>query len=73
MATLISFLLGVILPADDDTEALKKTNKWLVFYIYVPAAMQLVFLFSLFTVIKYEPIKFLIQEEKTEEAIKAVK
>lgn len=38
-ATFISFLMGAILPDDDDTEALKDTNRWLVFYIYVPVAI----------------------------------
>lgn len=37
-ATLISFLLGAILPDDDDTEALRQTDRWLVFYVYVPVA-----------------------------------
>ena len=44
-----------------------------MFYIYFPVAMQVVFVVSLMSIIKYEPIKFLIQEERTEEAIKAVR
>ena len=70
---LIIFLLGEILPDDKDTEALRETNLWLVFYIYIPVGMQVVFLASLFLVVRYEPIKFLIQEDRTEEAILAIR
>lgn len=60
VATLIAFLLGAILPDDKDTDALRKTNLWLVFYIYVPVGLQVIFLLSLIFIIRYEPIKFLI-------------
>ena len=36
LATLVAFLLGAILPPDDDKDALIATHKWLVFYVYVP-------------------------------------
>ena len=39
LATFISFLLGAILPDDDDKEALRETDRWLVFYIYVPVSI----------------------------------
>ena len=35
--------------------------------------MQFVFFISLFTVFKYEPIKFLIQEDRIDEAVAAVR
>ena len=71
-ATLISFLLGAILPDDDDTQALIDTDRWLVLYIYVPIGMQVAFLISMIVLFKYEPIKFLIQEDRMDEAVAAV-
>lgn len=67
-AILVSYLLGGILPEDSDTEALKKTNLWLIHYLYLPVGMQLLSLLSLFFVIKYEPIKYLIKTDRIEEA-----
>ena len=72
-ASFISFLMGAILPSDKDTTALIETDRWLVFYIYVPVMVQIIFLLSLLFVIRYEPIKFLIRQGRTEEALQAVK
>lgn len=68
-----AFLMGSILPEDSDEAALKETDLWLVFYIYVPVGMELIFLMALVFVLKYEPIKFLIAQGRNDEAIKAIR
>ena len=60
-ATFLSFFMGALLPNDKDTDALVETDRWLIFLIYVPITLQLVFFLSLVFIIKYEPIKFLIK------------
>lgn len=70
---MVACLLGAILPEDTDKVALKETNRWLVFYLYIPVGIQVIFMISLLLIIKYEPIKFLIDQGRNEEAMYAVK
>lgn len=72
-ATFVNFQLAIILPDDKDKDALRDTNLWLVWYLYIPVSLQLIFLISLIFIFRYEPIKFLIRQGRTEEAVKAVR
>jgi len=60
LGNLIASLSGYILPDDDEYQKLKDTDAWLIIYIYFPAGVQVLMLVFLLTIVRYEPIKFLI-------------
>jgi hypothetical protein len=59
--TLVCYLLGSILPNDENTEELLKTNRWLVIYVYVPLIFFIVSLLCMFLILKEDSLIFLIQ------------
>lgn len=60
MGTLCAYFLGGLLPNDDDKAALLATEAWHVLYTYFPLGLVAATYIGLFTVIKYESIKFCI-------------
>lgn len=70
--SLISNLFIFIMPSVDDPEALKQTDNWLIIYVYFPIGLQLITLLCFFTILKYEPIKFLISKDQLDEARLAI-
>ena len=70
---LVGYLLGELLPDDDDKAALKKTERWRIMYAYFPIAYMLLIIFGLVFVVKHDSIKFLITKGKVKEARKAIK
>ena len=60
-SSMVNFQLAVILPPDTDTDGLKNTNLWLVWYVYIPVGLSIIFLFSMIFIFRFEPTKFLIQ------------
>lgn len=73
VGTVSAYSLGEFLPPDDDIEALKVTDRWLVIYVWFPVTMQLLCMLCLTFVVRYDSIKFLIVKGEYEEAIKHVK
>lgn len=73
LGTNIAFLLGFTLPDQNDFEGLKHSDKWRIFYAYVPVGMYLLFLLAMIFVTKYDTIKFLILKNKKKEALLAIK
>lgn len=61
VGTICAYFLGAILPADDDTEALLETNRWLVIYAYFPLALYFLTIISFIFIVKYEPVKYSIK------------
>ena len=61
------------MPDDKDTEALRKTNRWIILYLYIPVGIQIILFLAFMFVFKYEPIRFLIHQGRQEDAVKAVR
>ena len=60
VGTLISYVIGEILPPDTDTEALRNSELWRVFYFYYPGAIFIFLLFSFMFTIKHDSVRFLL-------------
>ena len=73
LGVLICAFESQIMPADDDTDALRTTDRWLIWYVYFPVALQALIILCLVTIVKHEPIKFLISKNRLDEARKAVR
>jgi len=73
LGNMIANLGGAILPDENDTIALVNTNAWLVLYVYFPVGNILLLIFLLLTVIRSEPIKFLVVQGRDIEAIAAIR
>jgi len=72
LGNLIGTLESFFVPKDDDIEGLMNTNNWLIFYVYFPVSVLLLIMFLLLTIVRYESIKFLIVNNRLDEANKAV-
>ena len=72
LGTLFSYLLGEILPADTDLEALRKTERWRAFYFYFPGASYVLVLLAFIFTVKHDSVKFLVTKGKTAEAKEAL-
>lgn len=55
-SSFVNFNLAIILPKDTDTDALKATNLWLVWYLYIPVSLSAIFFLYLLLIARYEPI-----------------
>ena len=73
IGTNCAFLLGFTLPAQNDDDALAHSDKWRIFYAYLPVGLYLLFLLGCLFVSKYDTIKFLIIKKNYKEAILAIK
>lgn len=73
MGTLSAYYLIDFVPQDDDEEALATTSSWRVLYGYFPLACHLTTIIFLAFFITYDSVKFLIVEEKVQEAKFAIK
>ena len=73
IGTNFAFLLGFTLPPQDDESALADSDKWRIFYAYLPVGMYLLFLLGMVFISKYDTIKFLIIKGNNKEAILAIK
>ena len=58
--SLIAFLSGELLPPNKNAAELYSDENWKIIFVYFPMGIYSIVLFSLFFVIKSEPIKFLI-------------
>ena len=57
---MIAYNLGSILPADTNKAELIKTDRWKVFYIYIPATMYILYFLALVFTVKHDSLKNLI-------------
>ena len=60
--------MAEIIPDDEDTQALIDTNHWRINFGYIPLGLYGVSLLSLFTIVRYDSIKFLIVKDNIKEA-----
>ncbi len=58
--SIIAFLLGEILPDDQDTDSLKNTERWRIIYVYFPVTLYALTLFGFIFILKEDSIKYLI-------------
>lgn len=72
VGTISAYFLGIILPDDDDFDALVATDRWLVIYAYYPISLFLLTFLAFVFIIKYDSVKFLVVQDKEEEALKAI-
>ena len=73
VGTLVSYMWAEILPDDDDTEGLKTTTNWVYPYLVCPGAFYLLAFFGLIFIVQQDAIKFLIVNEKNDEAREHIK
>ena len=71
-AVLTAYLLALILPPDTDTQALIETQKTLWFFGMPLIIFTIMFILQQ-TIITREPIKFLLTNQKENEAVKEIK
>jgi len=71
--TFFSYLLGELLPADTDAEALKATDRWRILYFYFPATIYIILLFCFIFTVRHDSVKFLVMNGKTAEKVQETK
>lgn len=71
--SVVAYFFGELIPANDDTPALIADDNWLIIYVYFPVAMNLVVILAFVFLIRQDAVKFLIGNDKQEEAQLAIK
>ena len=73
LGTFSSFLIGAILPKDDNIEAMKQTELWKVILVYVPISLYVLALLGLLTIVRHDSIKFLVSNDNSKESDAALR
>ena len=68
---LLAMFSGLLLPPDDDTKALKESNMWLFIYGF-PAALYLLMVILMLTVVRYDSPKYSLVTGKKENCIAVI-
>ena len=72
LGSLNAYCLGYILPYNQDVQALKETDRWLIIYFWFPLILYVCMILGLVFVVRYDAIKFLINSGSTIDAKLAI-
>ena len=62
IGSIFAFSLGFLLPDENsDDDKLRDSNRWRIMYAYFPISIYLILLLGLFTIVKYDTVKFVIR------------
>jgi len=69
---MVAYGWALYLPDDHNIHQMKTTNRWRAIWVYFPIGYYLLYILLLLFYLKYDSLKFLINKNSKEEALKAV-